>query len=162
MGRTFLHSILAKVRSRPLTLSAPHLLRTALHTHLRPPRAKVKVWQETPSTSTPSCQREARRCRHARLSRRRTVRRTPTPKEITWRDIKAIAQKGNTFYRPSASPHAAEHVERRHSASRPCMQRPLMPPDLSQRSAHSLLLTGVLVRQASGDAASATSASAQA
>jgi len=46
------------------------------------------------------------------------------PKEITWRDIKAIAQKGNTFYRPSASPDAAEHVERRHSASRPCMQRP--------------------------------------
>ena len=26
MGRTFLHSILAKVRSRPLALSAPHLL----------------------------------------------------------------------------------------------------------------------------------------
>ena len=75
MGRTFLHSILAKVRSRPLTLSAPHLLRTALHTHLRPPRAKVKVLQETLSTSTPSCQREARRCRRARLSRRRTVRR---------------------------------------------------------------------------------------
>ena len=32
---------LAQVRSRPLALSAPHPLRTALHTHLRPPRAQV-------------------------------------------------------------------------------------------------------------------------
>ena len=56
---------------------SPSLPRTCSHcAPLRPPRAKVKVLQETLSTSTPSCQREARRCRRARLSRRRTVRRT--------------------------------------------------------------------------------------
>ena len=46
------------------------------------------------------------------------------PKEISWRDIKAITQKGNTFYRPSASPEATEHVEKRHSASRHAWRGP--------------------------------------
>ena len=43
IGSTLLAYVtyLAQVCSRPLALSAPHPLRTALHTHLRPPRAKV-------------------------------------------------------------------------------------------------------------------------
>ena len=124
MGCTFLHSILAKVRSRPLALSAPHLLRTALH---------------TPSPSSREGQSVAGNSKHKyaflstgseAVQTRETVQTAHcaphayAPKEITWRDIKAIAQKGNTFYRPSASPEATEHVEKRHSASRHACRGP--------------------------------------
>ena len=114
---------------------------------LRPPRAKVKVWQETPSTSTPSSQREARRCRRARLCRRRTVRRTPmrprryrgvtsrrSPRRATHSTVLQPRLRPQSMLKRGTVP-LAMHVEALAGATR--FEAEISPPSSSRRSPRS-------------------------